>query len=307
MGFRVWACLLAAVCAVSAAPKRPKILGLAHIAVYSADVDKSRQFYKDLLGFSEPFDLKNPDGSLSLTFIKINDYQYIEVFPEREKGSDRLNHISVYTDDAEGMRQYLAAQGVKVPERVPKGRIGNSNFNVKDPDGHTLEIVQYEPGGWSMREKGKQMGPQRVSSRMLHLGILVGNLAESMKFYGDLLGFQEIWRGSSDGTQLSWVNMRVPDGTDYIEFMLYKDLPAPDRRGSAHHICLEVPDMNQAVAHLEARPARQSYARKFEIRVGRNRKRQCNLFDPDGTRAELMEPQTIDGVPTPPSTAPPPR
>jgi hypothetical protein len=58
---------------------------------------------------------------------------------------------------------------------------------------------------------------------------------------------------------------------------------------------------------LEAKPARQTYDRKMEIRVGRNRRRQCNLFDPDGTRVELMEPNTIDGQPTPPSKAPPPR
>jgi catechol 2,3-dioxygenase-like lactoylglutathione lyase family enzyme len=291
----------------AAEPQRPRILGLAHIALFTADVEKSRRFYKEFLGYGEPFDLKNSDGSLSLTFIKINDHQYIELFPERESRSDRLHHISVYTEDAEAMRLYLASRGVKVPDRVPKGRIGNSNFNVTDPDGHTVEIVQYESGGWSMREKGKHVGPERVSTRMLHLGILVGDLAAAKKFYGEVLGFSEFWRGSSDEKQLSWVNMRVPDGTDYIEFMLYKDLPQPDRRGSAHHICLEVPDMDKAVAMLEAKPARQTYDRKMEIRVGRNRRRQCNLFDPDGTRVELMEPNTIDGQPTPPSKAPPPR
>jgi lactoylglutathione lyase len=42
------------------------------------------------------------------------------------------------------------------------------------------------------------------------------------------------------------------------------------------------------------------------VKVGVNRKRQANLFDPDGTRIELMEPTTIDGKPAPPSTAPPP-
>ena len=298
---------LAALSTAAAQPDRPKVLGLAHMALYTADVEKSRGFYKDLLGYSEPFRIDNPDGSLALTFIKINDFQYVELFPEREKGSDRLSHIAIYTDDAERMRQYLGSRGVKVPQRVPQGRSGNSNFSIRDPDGHSLEFVQYEPDGWAMREKGKQMGPQRVSSRMLHVGILVGNLAEATKFYSGLLGFQETWRGSSNGTELSWVNMRVPDGTDYIEFMLYKDMPAPTRRGSAHHICLEVPDMSKAVAHLEARPARNEYGRKLEIRVGRNRKRQCNLFDPDGTRVELMEPDTIDGQPTPPSTAPPPR
>jgi lactoylglutathione lyase len=44
----------------------------------------------------------------------------------------------------------------------------------------------------------------------------------------------------------------------------------------------------------------------MEIQIGINRKRQLNLYDPDGTRVELMEPQTVDGKPAPPSTAPPP-
>jgi lactoylglutathione lyase len=58
---------------------------------------------------------------------------------------------------------------------------------------------------------------------------------------------------------------------------------------------------------LEAKPARKSCDRTLEVRVGRNRKRQCNLYDPDGTRTELMEPNTVDGKPTPPSDAPPPQ
>jgi lactoylglutathione lyase len=286
---------------------RPKVLGVGHIALWTADIEKSRRFYKDFLGFGEPFDLKNPDGSLSLTFIKVNDYQYVELFPERAAGTDRLHHISIYTDDAEAMRLYLGSRGIKVPERVPKGRIGNSNFNVTDPDGHTVEIVQYEPDGWSLREKGRHMGPDRVATRMLHVGILVGDLAAAKRFYGDVLGFSELWRGSSDGARLSWVNLRVPDGTDYIEFMLYQDLPEPTARGTAHHLCLEVPRMEKAVALLETRAARAGYERKMEVRTGRNRKRQCNLFDPDGTRIELMEPVTVDGVPAPSSDAPPPR
>src|SRR5258708_37388127 len=142
---------------------------------------------------------------------------------------------------------------------------------------------------------------------MLHLGILVVDLSASRKFYGDIIGFHEIWRGSRDGESLSWTNMQVPDGEDYIEFMLYKDLPDPDRRGTQHHICLVTPDLAQAQAKLEAKPYRQSYTRPMEPRTGVNRKRQLNLFDPDGTRVELMEPGTVDGKPAPPSTAPPPR
>ena len=45
---------------------------------------------------------------------------------------------------------------------------------------------------------------------------------------------------------------------------------------------------------------------KVQVQTGVNRKRQLNLFDPDGTRVELMEPRTVDGKPAPSSTAPPP-
>lgn len=286
------------------AAERPKVLGVAHMALFVSDIEKSRAFYKDFLGYGEPFLLNKPDGALSLTFIKVNDQQYIELFPGLAPSQDRLNHISFYTGDAEAMRVYLGSRGVKVPERVPKGRIGNSNFNVKDPDGHTVEIVQYEPDGWSMRDKGKYLSESRISTRMLHLGIIVGDVAAAMRFYGEILGFREIWRGSSNDTTLSWINMQVPDGTDYIEFMLYKDLPPPDKRGTQHHICLETPDLAAAQAWLAARPA---YSRPLEPRVGRNRRRQLNLYDPDGTRIELMEPRTVDGAPAPPSAAPLPR
>ena len=299
--------VLFAALALGQTPKRPRITGVAHVALYVADVNKARAFYKDFLGYSEPFDLKNPDGTLSLTFIKINDRQYIELFPERQPNTDRFAHVSVETDDIDAMRDYLASRGVKVPDKVPTGRIGNRNFNITDPDGHTLELVQYLPTGASLREKGNFIGPNRISDHMAHFGILVGALEPAMKFYRDILGFDETWRGSRNPDRLDWVNMKVPDGDDYIEFMLYTDLPEPTKRGTQHHICLFVPDMDKALASLNQRPARESYTRTLEIRTGINRRRQLNLYDPDGTRVELMESHTIDGKPAPSSVAPPPR
>ena len=130
----------------------------------------------------------------------------------------------------------------------------------------------------------------------------------SLAFYRDLLGFQETWRGSRDGQVLNWVNLKVPDGDDYIELMLEKEWPAATKRGSAHHLCLFVDDIAKLrEGGLEARPAIKGYTLPLEIRTGINRKRQLNLFDADGTRTELMEPNTVDGKPTPPSTAAPPK
>jgi lactoylglutathione lyase len=286
--------------------ERPKITGVAHIAIWAHDYEASRAFYGNFLGFAEPFSLKKPDGSPAVTFFKVNDRQYIELSPEKQPRTDRLNHYAIETNDAEAMRRYLASRGVKVPDRVPKGRIGNLNFMIQDPEGHSVEIVQYSADGWTMREKGKHMPDGRISKHMMHVGIIVTRLDAEMKFYTDVLGFQETWRGSSSGAVLSWINLKVPDGEDYIEFMLFKDAPAADKRGTSHHLALETPDAGASVAALNAKLYRSRYSRAIEIRIGRNRKRQVNLYDPDGTRTELMEPHTIDGVPAPSSTAPPP-
>jgi catechol 2,3-dioxygenase-like lactoylglutathione lyase family enzyme len=286
--------------------RRPRVLGLSHMALFVSDLKKARAFYEDFLGYQEPYVLKREDGTDRIVFIKINDNQYIELFAENSKQDGHLNHIALFTDSAQGMREYLVAQGIKAPDKVTKGRIGNSNFNIVDPDGHTVEIVQYEPDSWTRREKGKFMPDTRVSTRMGHVGVMVGKLEPSLKFYRDILGFQEFWRGSSSGTELSWVNMRVPDGDDYLELMLYSTTQNAEQMGGKNHICLFTPDISKAVAMLESRPARRNYTRPIEVKVGKNGKRQVNLFDPDGTRIELMEPNTVDGKAVPSSTAPPP-
>ena len=290
----------------AAGSQRPRITGLSHVALYVHDLDASRAFYKDLLGYQEPYSLYDTNGRVHLTFIKINDTQFIELFPERESqtNSDRLYHISILTDDAEQMRSYLASRGVKVPAAANKGRIGNLEFNISDPEGHQVEIVQYLTNSWTTENFGRFMDDARISTHMKHVGIIVTNLEASEKFYRDILGFQEIWRGAKTTNQLSWVHMKVPDGTDYVELMLYSEMPPPDKRGVAQHISLEVADMEKAKAALEANPAIKNYSRPLQIQIGINRKRQMNLYDPDGTRVELMEPRTVDGKPAPSSTAP---
>ena len=101
-----------------------------------------------------------------------------------------------------------------------------------------------------------------------------------------------------------WINMQVPDGSDYVEFMLYSKLPTTF--GTRNHISLVVPDAQKAIAVLQARTAYKTYGKQLEMHVGKNGKRQVNLYDPDGTRVELMEPKTVDGKAVASSTAPPP-
>src|SRR5437763_15914491 len=299
-----------ALLAQNAVPPRPKVLGVAHLALYVTDLAKTRQFYEDFLGFGEPFTLpKKTGGGTRIVFVKVNDNQYFEIFNEADRGEGPLNHISFYTDNADQMYAYLKSKGVPVmgdKGSVGKGQTGNKNFNVKDPDGHIVEIVEYQPDSWTAREAGKFMPPTRISDHIMHVGVLVGDLDKSNKFYGDVLGFKEFWRGSGSPPMLSWVNMRPAEGQDYLEFMLYDKVPAPDARGTKNHASLTIPDADKALALMKQRAAKVGYTREIVIQTGVNKKRQINLYDPDGTRIELMEPNTTDGKPAPSSTAPAP-
>ena len=111
--------------------ERPKVLGVAHMAVYVKDLAKTRQFYEEFLGFGEPFTLPNKDGSVRIAFVKINDNQYIEIFTEPDRGEGQLNHISFYTDNADRMYAYLKSRGSAVmgdKGSVGKGMMGGKSF-----------------------------------------------------------------------------------------------------------------------------------------------------------------------------------
>ena len=117
----------------------------------------------------------------------------------------------------------------------------------------------------------------------MHTGIIVNELEPAMRFYTGILGFEDIWRGSRDGKVLNWVNVKPAETTDYVEFMLHDPVPEPTKRGSAHHICLVVPDLDKAAAILKERAAkdrlrqadgdpyrRQSEAAVESVRPGRH-------------------------------------
>jgi lactoylglutathione lyase len=263
--------------------ERPHIIGVSHIELYAHDLAASRTFYRDFLGFSEP----------RAGFYPVNERQYIQLVPERAPATDRLVHVAIETDSVDLMHRYLLNKG------VPVSTSASGALTIHDPDGQEIEIVAPAP---LPRPRA-----QAISNHLLHVGVIVTKFDQAMDFYSGILGLRESWRGSKDDKQLSYVNLRVPDGNDYIELLLFKTEPAPADRGGSHHLCLEGPSIANAVAALEAKPARKQYSRALEPKTGVNRKRQVNLFDPDGTRTELMEASTVDGKPAPSSQAPPPR
>ena len=261
-------------------PKRPPILGIDHVALRSSDVPGARAFYGDLLGLAV-------SESTVLT-VTINARQRVFVEPGLPAGTDeRLLHIALATSDLDGMATYLRARGVTVDGPSRGMTCGSRGLRTADPDGHTIELVQESAIVGSPRESALAL-----SARLLHAGVTVRDEAAASGFYHDVIGMDEIWRGGADPAKASWVNMRMPEGTDYLEYML-RDSPSSRRQlGIDHHICLLVPDIQSAWEQVRERTAVVNRDALEPPRIGRNLRWQLNLYDPDGTRVELMEPAT---------------
>jgi lactoylglutathione lyase len=288
--------------AMAADARRPRIVGMSYAGVRTHDLNASRHFYGDLLGFEEAFAHDN------FHYFKVNDRQYIVLMPESKPEEQRFLGEAWETDDAEGLRLYLKGQGVKVPDQpAGKGPNYDVSFRMSDPDDNAFVFMQYTPESLAIQGLGKHLSDARVSRRMLHVGVPVSK-PETVKFYIDILGFREFWRAnapSGDTSLATLANLKVPAGDDYIEWHLArKALPPWGERKGPYHIALEVPDMGKAIAAIKSRPAFRDYKREVESHVGQNHKVQGNFYDPDGTRVELMEDHTADGLPSPMSTAP---
>ena len=266
-------------------PHRPPIVGVAHIGLKTSDLNAAENFYGHVLGFGH-FNLDKADGNLMLNYYKVNDHQYIEIYPTlRDPDEDRLTHFAFETTDIMALRDFLAARGVKVPATLKPGLDKNLSMMVKDPDGHNVEFVQYMPNSLHSSYFGKLMPDTRLAQRMIHVGVTINDVAAANHFYHDILGFNEIWHGGMKDDRTDWVDMRVPDGTDWLEFMLHGQNANTRQRGVLHHLALGVEKIDPHYQQVLSR----GYKPPQPPKIGRDGKWQLNLYDPDQTRVELME------------------
>jgi lactoylglutathione lyase len=267
--------------------QRPEIIGIASVEVQVSDLRKATGFYQGLLGYiTTPLSINGQQAFL----IHVNQRQSIMVHSGLPEGQiERLVSVSFQTTDIKAMQAYLKSKGVVLPDTFTRDKNNNLSFTIHDPENHKIRFVQYNQ---SVQQPSPQRSGSPISSRILHAGITVNNLPTIDALYKDILGFSEIWRGGANDSTTSWINMRLPESTDYIEYMLVNTPPNKQQLGSLHHIALLVPDMQQAVDILRPRAAKTGYNMAVP-RIGRNNKWQLNLYDPDGTRVELMEPFTF--------------
>ncbi len=128
------------------------ILGLAHIGVFVADIEVSKAFYTDVLGF-ECFDesvVKADDGDVVIAFIRLGSCVLELVqFPEsKQRSTDSvIAHIALDVKNIENVQAYLLEKGVKFETEKPVELSMIFDNGVKylmfaGPDGEVLEISE---------------------------------------------------------------------------------------------------------------------------------------------------------------------
>ena len=123
---------------------------------------------------------------------------------------------------------------------------------------------------------------------MIHVGFIVQDRAKEDAFWRGLLGFRPYWFGGKDDTRTDYVSLQVPEGTDWLEYMLNQSAtPTLKQSGVLDHFSLGVAKMQDAVDALVKNQCEGTNCGKK--RVGRDGKVQLNLYDPDMTRVEFME------------------
>jgi lactoylglutathione lyase len=224
---------------------RPPICDLAHYAIRQPDLTAARHFFGDFLGFAEPFQVQ---GQMMAVF-KINDSQYIEVYQGAPSTSDNqfdLVNLAFYTSDAEALRKYFASKGVQVPAAVSKNVLGNTSFTVKDPDGHTMEWIQYEPDSMTGMTQGQAMPSTRIGTSVHHVGVSITNATASDQFYYMALGFLASSTADHPAAEDPNASVRIEYGVTHsaptLPFSVIRD-----------HLCIRVPDVMAAYRTLASR------------------------------------------------------
>jgi catechol 2,3-dioxygenase-like lactoylglutathione lyase family enzyme len=168
-------------------------VGIAHVAFRVTDLDAARGFYYNL-GFEQFLEMKQGERTTE-AFLKINDHQFIELYPRTDASQPiGLMHVCYESSDLEALHAEYAARRLAVSD-VRKAGAGNLLMTMKDPEGQTIEYTQYMPGSRHFEDRGNHLGAKRVAQMMVGARLTVRDVAAVQAFYTEKLGFTEIAHG----------------------------------------------------------------------------------------------------------------
>ena len=285
---------------------RPKITGVSHIAIYTSDPAATEHFYTVTVGALKMPDPENPNGVIYM----VGDKQWIEVLPKpANAGINRLDHVAFTLGwpGVDSMRKFLKTKGWAVPDRVTRDSNNTIRFDVLDPEGNKVEFTA--PPVFAQVNP-----PNIIGHHIIHVGLLVHDRAKEDTFYRALLGFVPYWFGGMKDDKVEWVSQQVPDGHDWLEYMINGSptetgIPATmsqELLGVLDHFSIGEDSVDAASATLRDAGRLKGVKCDTGTKIGRDGKGQFNMYDPDGIRVELMNFHATEKPCCSPFTAPDP-
>jgi catechol 2,3-dioxygenase-like lactoylglutathione lyase family enzyme len=240
---------------LSAQTAPPPFNGIAHIALRVSDLTASREFYKRL-GFAEAFALSK-DGAVYESFIKINDRQFMELYPATSKDPQiGFLHLCFEGVDLNTIHDDYVGRGL-TPTSVRKAGAGNLLFTLEGPEKQNIEYTQYMPGSMHSNDIGKNLGPDRIADTLVTVSLAMNDMAAAQQFYLKQLLFTV----SAKNPML----LNLPGNSkQHVEIV-------SDALGHRSQILLSTPEMKKTVAHL-----------KVEKIPATKAKGTLTITDPDG-------------------------
>jgi glyoxylase I family protein len=120
-------------------PSAPRFSQIDHCSVVISDVERSRRFYRDLLGLKEIPKPRTFDFVV-LWFELGNQQLHFLLRDVPDTLSPR--HFALRVADAEAERAFFRAHGIGIEETTPIP--GADRFFIYDPDGNRIEIIQWK-------------------------------------------------------------------------------------------------------------------------------------------------------------------
>jgi len=201
------------------------------VAITVEDMDRSVDFYSTALFFEKVSDVQaaGPEierllgvpgarvrvVTMRLGAERIELVEYLgrkgRPVPADARSNDRwFQHIAIVVNDMDQaylwLRRHNVAQTSPEPQRLPDSNPnagGIRAFYFKDPDGHSLEILQFPSGKGDARW---QRPSDRVFLGIDHTAIVVGDTETSLRFYRDTLGLRIVGGSENHGPEQERLN-----------------------------------------------------------------------------------------------------
>ena len=124
-----------------------KVITFAHVGLYIKDIERSKQFYQDVLGFTCVCEFTNETGD-KLAFMKSGDavYELIQHKNWMDRKDGLFDHMAMQVDDIEQVSSELKAKGIVFEDEIYFDHNvfenGVKYQAFRGPDGEHLEIYQ---------------------------------------------------------------------------------------------------------------------------------------------------------------------